>query len=58
MPMSANPAGNAFCGKCGKPFVSVCLKCGAKLADGQRFCGVCGTVNFSCIRPTPCAKNI
>ena len=43
MPMSANPAGNAFCGKCGKPFVSVCLKCGAKLADGQRFCGVCGT---------------
>ena len=24
---AANPAGNAFCGKCGKPFVSVCPKC-------------------------------
>ena len=39
---TANPAGGAFCGKCGKPFVSVCPKCGSKLAEGQRFCGACG----------------
>lgn len=39
---AANPAGDAFCGKCGKPFVSVCPKCGSKLAEGQRFCGACG----------------
>lgn len=39
---AANSAKNAFCGTCGKPFISVCPKCGSKLAEGQSFCGACG----------------
>ena len=40
-----NPAGQKFCGECGKPIVvgNVCPTCGKVNATGQKFCGDCGT---------------
>ena len=39
-----NPAGQKFCGECGKPMVVgiVCPSCGKVNATGQKFCGDCG----------------
>lgn len=39
-----NPAGQKFCGECGKPMVvgNVCPSCGKVNATGQKFCGECG----------------
>lgn len=39
-----NPAGQKFCGECGKPMVVgiVCPACGKVNATGQKFCGDCG----------------
>ncbi len=39
-----NPAGQKFCGECGKPMVvgTVCPECGKVNAVGQKFCGDCG----------------
>lgn len=39
-----NPAGQKFCGECGKPMVvgTVCPSCGKTNAIGQKFCGNCG----------------
>lgn len=40
-----NPAGQKFCGECGKPIVvgTICPNCGKVNATGQKFCGDCGT---------------
>lgn len=40
-----NPAGQKFCGECGKPVVvgNICPACGKVNASGQKFCGDCGT---------------
>ena len=40
-----NPAGQKFCGECGKSIVVgiVCPNCGKVNATGQKFCGDCGT---------------
>ena len=40
-----NPAGQKFCGDCGKSIVVgvVCPSCGKVNATGQKFCGDCGT---------------
>lgn len=40
-----NPAGQKFCGDCGKSIVVglVCPSCGKVNAIGQKFCGDCGT---------------
>ena len=38
-----NPAGFAFCGKCGTPLSSGCPKCGFESPEGFTFCGKCGT---------------
>ena len=39
-----NPAGQKFCGECGKPMVvgTVCPECGKVNPVGQKFCGECG----------------
>lgn len=39
-----NPAGQKFCGECGKPMIvgTVCPECGKVNAVGQKFCGECG----------------
>ena len=37
-----NPAGQKFCGNCGKPLAAVCSSCGNANPPGQRFCGECG----------------
>jgi membrane protease subunit (stomatin/prohibitin family) len=41
-----NPAGNRFCGGCGKsmeaPTTVKCSNCGADVPEGNRFCGSCG----------------
>jgi membrane protease subunit (stomatin/prohibitin family) len=42
-----NPAGNRFCGGCGKsmeaPKTVKCPNCGADVPEGNKFCGSCGT---------------
>ena len=40
-----NPAGQKFCGECGKTMVVgvVCPNCGKVNGTGQKFCGDCGT---------------
>ena len=40
-----NPAGQKFCGDCGKAIVVgiICPNCGKVNATGQKFCGDCGT---------------
>ena len=42
---AANPAGQKFCGSCGKPMVVgvTCPSCGKVNPVGQTFCGDCGT---------------
>ncbi|MCJ0538601.1 SPFH domain-containing protein [Enterococcus cecorum] len=42
---AANPAGQKFCGSCGKPMVVgvTCPSCGKVNPVGQTFCGYCGT---------------
>lgn len=37
-----NPAGFAFCGKCGSKLASTCPQCGAESVPGFAFCGRCG----------------
>jgi membrane protease subunit (stomatin/prohibitin family) len=39
-----NPAGQKFCGECGKPMIvgAVCPACGKVNPIGQKFCGDCG----------------
>ncbi len=37
-----NPAGFAFCGKCGTRLVLTCPNCGTELPPGFAFCGRCG----------------
>ena len=39
-----NPAGQKFCGECGKSIVvgTICPNCGKVNATGQKFCGDCG----------------
>jgi class 3 adenylate cyclase/tetratricopeptide (TPR) repeat protein len=40
---SANPDGNAFCGRCGAALaVHACPSCATANPTGQRFCGQCG----------------
>ena len=37
-----NPAGQKFCGDCGKPLIAVCPSCSSANPPGQKFCGECG----------------
>ena len=37
-----SPAGQKFCGSCGRPLAVVCASCSSPNPPGQRFCGECG----------------
>ncbi|HZG96843.1 MAG TPA: adenylate/guanylate cyclase domain-containing protein [Nocardioidaceae bacterium] len=40
---AASPAGNKFCGECGKALALQCPSCGTANPAGVKFCGECGT---------------
>jgi len=56
-----NPAGNQFCGSCGKslapPKMLKCPNCGANVPEGNKFCGECGTSMESDVTCPNCNTN-